>query len=80
MKPYFCQNLNRNWRRFDDIADARKWLGENGGGTIKTHLPPEKITSFDATRRMIVVETVKARGNRVQTMSKFTVIAERNRK
>lgn len=58
MKTYFCQNHNLKWRRFDDLDEARVWLAANGGGTIKKHLPPEKITSFNAARRMVVVETV----------------------
>lgn len=39
-KPYFAQNnvlalTGHRSRYFDDHEDARQWLRENGGGTIK---------------------------------------------
>jgi hypothetical protein len=37
-KPYFCQTdlgINHKAKYFQDIDEARKWLSENGGGTIK---------------------------------------------
>lgn len=39
-KPYFAQNnvltlTGHRSRYFDDLEDARQWLRENGGGTIK---------------------------------------------
>lgn len=37
-KPYFCQTtlgINHKAKYFYEIDNARKWLSENGGGTIK---------------------------------------------
>jgi hypothetical protein len=38
-KPFFCQNTipgaGHKAKYFDNIENARQWLLENGGGTIK---------------------------------------------
>lgn len=38
-KPFFCQNAilgtGHKAKYFDTLEDARQWLSQNGGGTIK---------------------------------------------